>query len=123
MRVEVAEFEIQLDGHEGHNWFLVIRGLFPDGKQDSDRNTTATFTAYVPGHAQTMMMPPGAFISEGQLEQTAELSHTAGTNCGKEGCSELSVFMLDLNTGAWNVIHQRQLSAPWGWVNSNWFRP
>ena len=116
----VRDVHIVLEGKEGHNWFLLVRGLFPDGEQDSDRNSTVTFTEYVAGHAQVMLYPPGAYISEENFEQVVELSHTAGRNCGKEGCSELSVMMLDLNTGAWVVIYQPQLDASWEFVDSNW---
>jgi hypothetical protein len=120
VRADVAGYSIFLEGKPGHNWFLIIRGLFPDGKQDSDRNSTVQFTEYVPGHAQAMLYPPGAYISEGNFLQVAELSHVAGRNCGKEGCSGLSVFFLDLNTGAWVVIHQPQIDTPWEFVDSNW---
>lgn len=120
VRAEVRGVSIQLDGMEGHNWFLMIRGLFADNTQDSDRNSTVHFTDYVPGHAQVMLYPADAYISEGNFVQVAELSHTGGTNCGHEGCSGLTVMMLDLNTGAWTVVHQSQLDAPWEFVASNW---
>jgi len=74
----------------------------------------------VAGHTLVMRHPPGAYISEGQLLQMAEEAHTDGSNCGNEGCSGLSVFMLDVNTGAWSVVHQPQLDAEWEMVGSNW---
>jgi hypothetical protein len=116
----VRDFHIVLEGKEGHNWFLMVRGLFADGLQDSDRNSTVTLTEYVAGHAQVMLYPPGAYISEENFMQVAETSHTSSRNCGNEGCSELSVMMLDLNTGAWVVIFQPQLDADWEFVDSNW---
>ena len=116
---EVRDFTVRLEGSRGHNWFLMIRGLFPDGKQDADRNSTVAFSDYVAGHAQVMLYPTGAFISEGNFLQVAELSHRDARNCGNEGCSGLSVFMLDLNTGAWLVLHQPQVNAPWEFVDSN----
>jgi hypothetical protein len=120
VNAEVRGITIKLDGMEGHNWFLIIRGLFADNTQDKDRNSTVHFTDYVAGHAQVMLYPAGAYISEGNFTQVAELSHTGGTNCGHEGCSGLTVMMLDLNTGAWTVVHQPQLDAPWEFVASNW---
>lgn len=123
MTVNLGDVGIRLDGVEGHNWFLMIRGLFEDGKQDSDLNRTLVFQDFKPGHAQCMMPPPGAYISEGQFLQTVELSHTGGSNCGREGCSGLSVLMFDLNTKAWTVISQSQLNAPWQFVESNWWTP
>ena len=116
---EVRDFTVRLEGSQGHNWFLMIRGLFPDGRQDADRNSTVAFSDYVAGHAQVMLYPTGAFISEGNFLQVAELSHRDARNCGKEGCSGLSVFMLDVNTGAWLVLHQPQINAPWEFVDSN----
>lgn len=120
MTVEVGGMGVELQAREGHNWMFIVRGLFADGKQDSDRNTTAHFSEYVPGHIQAMRYPQGAFISEKQFGQIAELSHTAGTNCGAEGCSELSVALLDLNTQALTIVHQEQLGADWKSVFTNW---
>lgn len=116
---EVRDFTVRLEGSQGHNWFLIIRGLFPDGRQDADRNSTVVFSDYVAGHAQVMLYPTGAFISEENFLQVAELSHRDARNCGNEGCSGLSVLMLDLNTGAWLVLHQPQVNAPWEFVDSN----
>lgn len=117
---EVRDFTVSLEGAQGHNWFLMIRGLFPDGRQDVDRNSTVAFSDYVLGHAQVMLYPTGAFISEENFLQVAELSHRDARNCGNEGCSGLSVLMLDLNTGAWLVLHQPQVNAPWELVERNW---
>lgn len=120
VHAEVRGITIELTGAEGHNWFLMIRGLFPDSLQDSDRNSTVHFTEYVPGHAQVMLYPPGAYISEGNFLQVAKTSHLSDRNCGKEGCSGLTVLMLDLNTGAWVVVHQPQVDTAWSLVDSNW---
>lgn len=120
VHASVRGIEVSLEAKEGHNWFLLVRGLFADSKQDSDRNSTVTFTQYVPGHAQVMLYPPGAYVSEGNFLQVTELSHTSGRNCGKEGCSELTVLFLDLNTGAYAVIYQPQLGADWQEVAGNW---
>lgn len=120
MTVSLGDVGIRLDGVEGHNWFLMVRGLFPDGKQDSDLNTTMVFQDFISGHAQCMRYPDGAYVSEGNFLQVAELSHTGGSNCGREGCSGLSVLMFDINTEAWLVLHQSQLNAPWEMVESNW---
>lgn len=121
MTAEVDGITIHLEGQKNHNWFLIVRGLFADGKQDTDRNQTIKFTDFVPGHAQAMLYPAGAYISEGNFIQVAEKSHTDGRNCGNEGCSGLSVLMLDLNTKAYTVLHQEQLNADWKLVDTNWF--
>ena len=124
MTAKVGDFTVQLDGEKGHNWFLIVRGLFADGKQDVDKNSTIEFTGYVPGHAQAMVYPAGAYVSEGNFLQVAEKSHSNGRNCGQEGCSRLSVFMFDVNTGAYDVIHQTenqgQINASWKQVANNW---
>ncbi len=120
MCAEVDGKIIRLDGVQGHNWFLVIRGLFADGKQDSDKNRTIKFYGFAPGHTLWMRYPKGAFISENQLKQTAATSHTGATNCGAEGCSRLSVMMLDLNTGAYAVMRQEGINGEWQMGKKNW---
>ena len=123
MTVEVGPYTIRVNspGNEcNHNWFVIVRGLFADGLQDSDRNTTAHFSEYVAGHTQVMLYPEGAFISEGNFLQVAGASHTGDRNCGAEGTSGLSVLMLDLNTGAYTVLFQEQLDAQWQLVAENW---
>lgn len=110
---------ITLEGQEGHNWFAIVRGLFADSKQDSDRNITAHFTDYVPGHTLSMRYPKGAFISEEHFEQIADKAHQGNTNCGAEGCSRVSVFFLDLNTEACTIITREQ-GKRWQQLFSNW---
>lgn len=123
MTVKVGKFTIRVDSTAdacSNNWFVVFRGLFADGKQDSDRNSTTKFSDYVAGHTQVMWYPAGAYISEGNFLQVAELSHTGGRNCGAEGTSGLSVLMLDLNTGAYTVLYQANIGQPWTAISSNW---
>lgn len=120
MTVQVGDYTVNVDGDGCENWFVVLRGLFADGEQNSDRNSTTHFSGYVPGHAQVMWYPQGAYISEGNFKQVAELSHTDGRNCGAEGSSKLSVLMLDLNTGAYDVVSQGNTDKPWEFVASNW---
>jgi len=117
--VELAAFEYS----EGHNYFLIIRGLFPDGKQDVDRNHSILFHEVVGSHAQCMSYPQngGGFMSEENFLQVAELSHKDGNDCGAEGCSKLTSVFVDLNTGALTVLTQQQLNAPWNLALSNWF--
>ena len=126
MNVKVGAFTIIVNSTGkvcDNNWFVLLRGRFADGKQDSDLNTTAHFSNYVAGHTQTMLYPKGAYISEENFLQVAQLSHTDGRNCGAEGTSGLSVLMLDLNTGAYTVIYQSNLNQPWQFVASNWYQP
>lgn len=97
----------------GHNYLFAVRGFYPDGKQDSDRNTTAKITEYKPGHALVNMYQSRygtntGFISEGQFMQMVATSHTTGTNCGAEGCSNLTLVAFDLNTGALEIQEHRQ---------------
>jgi len=116
---------VSLEYEEGHSWFLVVRGLFPDGNQDTDRNHTILFSEVVGSHAQCMSYPGngGGFISEGNFLQVAKLSHGDAGNCGAEGCSGLTVVFVDLNTGAYSIIHQDNTELPWEWVASNWLKP
>jgi hypothetical protein len=110
---------ITLEGQERHNWLVIIRGLFADSKQDSDRNSTAHFINYVPGHTLAMRYPQGAFVSEGQFQQIVSRVHENGTNCGAEGCSKVSAIFLDLNTDACTIISQEQ-EKEWQPLFSNW---
>jgi len=120
MDVSMRDISIHLPGSDRHIWFLLVRGLFPDQKIDTDANTTAHFSNYVAGHTQVMRYPEGAYISEGNFIQVAELAHTDASNCGAEGCSMISVMFLDLNTGAYDVIQQTSPTAAWEFVQSNW---
>lgn len=124
-KLEVNGVQMSFDYNPGHDWFLVVRGLFPDGKQDTDRNHTILFQDVVGSHAQCMSYPGngGGFISEGNFEQVAELSHKNHMNCGAEGCSGLTTVFVDLNTGAYSIINQANLDQPWKFVSSNWLTP
>jgi hypothetical protein len=122
MRVKIGDTVIKLEGAPGHNWMLVVRGRYSDGKPDSDLNIQMEFDEYIPGHLMVMRYPGkpnGGFISENQFKQIAKTSHTEGTNCGADGCSGLSVFMYDVNTGAAAVIEQFGTNGPWQpvWAN------
>lgn len=131
-KFKAGDFKIELPHRDGHNYFLIIRGMFNDGEQDSDRNGTVRVTDYVPGHALAMMYEARnesntAFISEGQFLQMAATSHNGGTNTGAEGASGLTAVMIDANTGAYAVMEQtkgRGQNAATGWkaVTSNWFQ-
>jgi len=120
MTMEANDSIIELKDQKDHNWILVVRGLFADGKQDSDRNVTACFRHYYPGHIQATKYPQGAFISEKHFQQIVQTSHSGGSNCGAEGCSGLSVAFLDLNTKAFTIIHQEQAGGEWEQIYSNW---
>lgn len=124
LKVKDSDLNINVDGPENNNWFVVLKGKFADGKQDSDLNQTVIASNYESGHAQAMRMPPGAFISEGQLRQVAEASHTGlGGVTGKEGASDLNVLVLDTNTGAYTWFKHTHLTGedpgPWETVASN----
>jgi hypothetical protein len=100
---KVMEFEHQ----EGRNYLVILRGPNADGKQDKDLNGTFTISDYVAGHAIATNYdgnPAGGFISEGQLKQEIQTSHSGGQNCGAEGCSTVVVAMLDVNTDAMAVV-------------------
>lgn len=117
MNVEFNGITVNLPAQEGHNYFLIVRGLHADGKQDSDLNNTAEFNNYVPGHIEVERYPAGnaghtgGFISEGQFYQKVEASHAGQTNCGAEGCSQLTSVFVDANTGAYTMLQETNGSA------------
>lgn len=136
MTVKIGEtiFRMPSQG-EGHIYIFAARGLYPDGKQDTDRNSTVEITDYKPGHIELSMYQSSfesnlAFISEGQFLQKVATAHTTGTNCGAEGCSKLTVVAYDRNTGAmeiWEHIQNRvyilnvaDAKKGWNRVFSNW---
>jgi len=114
MTVELGEIAIEMpDKGPGHNYFFVARGLYPDDKQDIDRNIQVKITDYVPGHIEITEYQGRdktnlAFISEEQFLQKVVTSHSGGTNCGAEGCSTLNLVALDINTGALEIYNHRQ---------------
>jgi len=114
MTVELGETAIEMpDKGPGHNYFFVARGLYPDGKQDTDRNIQVKITDYIPGHTeiseyQSRDKTNLAFISEEHFLQKVATSHSGGTNCGAEGCSSLTLVALDTNTGALEIYNHNQ---------------
>lgn len=124
MDAEFNGIKVVLPAQERHNYFLIVRGIHADGKQDSDLNETMRFTNYVAGHIEVERYPAGdagftgGFISEEQFEQKAEASRTGETNCGAEGCSRLTAVFVDANTGAWDIITRTDGSA-WTQVATN----
>lgn len=130
MSVKAGDFEIDMPHQDGNTYFLVIRGLYGDMKQNTDKNTIAKITNYVPGATLAMRLQSAnetniAFLSEGQLEQMAQTAHSGGSNTGDGGSSKLTLVMLDLNTGAYDVAQQtlgrnQKANKNWTQVGSNW---
>jgi len=114
MTVELGEIVIEMPGKgPGHNYFFVARGFYPDGKQDTDRNIQVKITDYIPGHIEVTEYQSRdktnlAFISEEHFLQKVATSHSSGTNCGAEGCSDLILVALDANTGALEIYNHKQ---------------
>lgn len=122
---------INLPFQEGTNYFVIIRGIYPDGKQNTDENRTLGISGFKSGHVKTLTYSAEgkeinvAFISEGQFGQMVQASHSTGTNCGADGCSILKVIILDLNTKAVTIAKQEQgrfANPAEGWksIYSNW---
>lgn len=112
---------------QGRNYFFVTRGIYPTGQQNADGNKTWRFTSYTPGHNEVDMMPSkkegnAAFVDETRILQDAQTSHSGGSNCGANGCSELVMVIYDANTGATVILDQNQgrnQDASQGW-NQIW---
>lgn len=116
MKVKIGNVVVDMPYKPAHNYFFVARGIYADGKQDSDLNRTAIITDYKPGHLQVRMYPSAlksnlAFISEEQFLQEVVTSHITGTNCGAEGASNLTVVAVDINTGATQILRHKQLRS------------
>ncbi len=104
-----TDMKVEAPAEKGRNYLIVVRGLYPDGKQDSPRNTIVRLTDYQPAATLGMRHPGGseaensAFWSEGQAKQMVATSHRSDSNCGLEGCSRVTIVYLDLNTRAFGV--------------------
>ncbi len=122
MTMELGDKVAQLNGGPGHEWLAYWRCPNSDGLIDTDFNGTVKFTGYTPGHIEAHRYPGnpgGGFISEGNFNQVTALSHSGGTDCGANGCSRLSVFLADANTGAWVVLTKDSPTAQWRLVATN----
>jgi hypothetical protein len=117
LTAEIEDVRIHLPGAVGENWFLLIRCRFSDEQPDADAGSEIVFTDYIPGFAQVMLMPKGAFVSEEAFLQAAEIS-TSTYSCGSESCSRLKVAFLDVNTDAFAVATYTRESG-WQSVSSN----
>lgn len=127
-------FAFKMPYREGHNYIFTARGLFADGKQDSDRNRSVTFSGYKRGHIivdmyQSRFETNAGFVSEEGFMQRVATSHAWGTNCGAEGCSKLTLVALDTNTGALEIYTQtlnqeeaRAALRDWRQARKNWNR-
>lgn len=89
---------LELPGEQGLNYLVVIRGRIDDAVVDSDLNTTAEVSDFVPGHAIWSIMPPGAHVSRNWFRQQLVVSTTGGTNCGATGCSRTRIVLFDVDS-------------------------
>lgn len=120
-KLNEALYDIKVDGKEGHNWFVAIRGLHPDGSTPEDRNWTVELTTVNPGHVEWQDYPHAAYISEDHFLQRVDTAHDGTRNCGYEGCPGVTIIVIDANNGSYSVMHQTQKGAEWEFVASNWF--
>jgi hypothetical protein len=128
--VKINNYEVDLPYVADNNYLFVVRGMYGDMQQNTDKNSTAVITNYAPGHALVMNLESGTqanigFLSQGQLAQMAETSHSGGTNLGDGGASRLTLVIFDENTGAMAVLQQDETrnqngSKNWVLVSKNW---
>ncbi len=119
----VNNVSVSLGGQEAHNWLFLIRGKYGDGRRDTDENQIMRFTKYEAGANLIWRysgQPNGGFVSENQFFAISNTSHSGSSNCGDAGCTRVSAFFLDTNTGAWVVLTQDCPGSPWRFVASNW---
>lgn len=126
MEIEVAgndaskPFRINLGGDEINHTIVVLRGLFPDKSTPKDRNRTVKIFNHPAGHTLADSYPLGAYISSGHMKQMIENAYTSYPNNGDNGARKLSVFTIDLNTGAWALYVQPGSNGKWDLAGSNW---
>lgn len=116
--VRVAQYTIGVQGREGHDWFVILCNKDWDHLIDTDLNLSVEISNYNPGFVQVDRFPPGAFLSQQHLLENVASAHVQ-KNCGSDGCSSVSVLVLDLKTGGWTVINQPAPGAEWHQVATN----
>jgi hypothetical protein len=101
--------EIYLEPEEDHLYLLILRGL-RDG--DGDRNTPVMVTEFDAGFILVTHLPPGKQVSLGYFEKNAANGHTAG-NCGLDGCTSVTAYFYDVETGREIAVRQDGLDEGW----------
>ena len=119
--IVVDGVELLLLGEQGLNYLVVIRGRIDDAVVDSDLNTTAEVSDFVPGHAIWSIMPPGAYVSKDWFRQQLVVSTTTGgTNCGATGCSRTRIVLFDVDSHLYQVFEtSRGNIDSWTLIRSN----
>jgi len=126
--------KIVVKEEQGTQAWVAIRGLFGDGKQDTDENLIARITGFVPSSAQVFEFFNGedpatgnvensAFISAEWFEQNIANAHKSGPNGGDAGNSRVKSLVVDANTGAYGVdIHTstRENARDWHNMANGW---
>lgn len=116
---DTASFRLAVPGPVSNHNIVIIRGLYPDGSTPADRNRIAKVTGYTPGTVLYDMYPTGGFVSAEQVEQIANNALTNNPNCGAEACKTVTMYGLDVNTGALVEIKKSDQSKSWTSVFSN----
>jgi len=114
--------KVNLEGIQGHSWFAIVRGAPADGLPDTDNNRVIKMTKHNPGFTGWTKLPFGQFVSEDYLKQNVEAAHDQVPNtgnCGVSGCTKVSVMLIDQKSGAYTVIGQNGINAPWELRKSN----
>lgn len=116
--LSVGDYVVTTEAQACHSWFNVLSGKAWDHAIDTDNNVPVMVSGYNPGFVQVDRFPPGSFLSQKHLLDNAASAHVE-KNCGSDGCTAVSVVILDLETGAWVVITQDSPTAPWRMVATN----
>ncbi len=109
---------LHLEAEKGHSWFVIVRGNTRDYQIDEDPNSKIIATNYNRGYVLGTILPPGQYVSQDYFLQNVESAHGQyqsknSINCGTDGCSRVSVVLLDASTGAYTVIGQNSVNGPW----------
>ena len=107
---------IKLGAKENHGWVVIVKGLSRDYDTPVDLNDQLKIDKYNPSFTLGTRLPPGQFVSQDYFEQNVATAHQK--NCGMDGCFTVSAVFVD-PSGAYTVITQNGLNAPWQPVATN----
>ncbi len=109
--------DVSLANGLGHGWVVIVCAPGSDSTMDIDPEKPLLVDGYEAGNAQVMSYPTGLYVSEGAMVQTAENVHANG-NCGAQGCTRVSIMVIDLKSGGWTVLRQTD-NQPWFSAGTN----
>lgn len=137
MKLEIPGIEgksvtLQLNPEKGHAYYVLVTGPRGPRVKDDDQNRTAVVSGYNRAWVQADYFSSGQFFDQqadlkgpdypGHLEQQMLAVHgewNGDNNCGADGCTRVTVIMVDSDTGAYTAIRQTGANGKWQLAQTN----